>query len=366
MNISKLARKELNNMRAYVPGARIPETMEKYGLNRVVKLASNENPLGPSPKAVEAIINAATGVSMYPDSRCTAAREAIAQKQGVDPDQIIIGNGGEEIIRFICESFINKGEEFIISYLGFGLHTKSAQMMGGKCVSIPMIGDYDYDLEAFLSAVTEKTKIMFITNPNNPTGKIIPKAQMESFLERVPEDVLVLVDEAYFEFAKQNPDYPDCTQYLNQYQNLIVLRTLSKVVGLAGMRIGYAITSKEIAAEMSKLKGTFNVNTLALTAGIAAVADETHIERTIAENNKSFDMMRSYFDKKGLRYLPTSANFLFVDMQMPSTELFETLMQNGVILRPGFQWGEENFMRISSGTVEETEFLLNVLDRVLP
>lgn len=365
MNIAELAREEMKQMRAYVPGARQDDVKEKYGIEHVVKLASNENPLGPSPKAVEAIKNMAASIHIYPDSQYKRARKAISEKLNVDPDQLIIGNGGEEVIRLLCETFLNKGDEVVISELGFGEHFIFSQMMGAECVVVPVTEKCDADLDEFLNKITNKTKMIFVTNPNNPTGKIVPRARMEAFLSKIPENILVMIDEAYFEFARLNPDYPDCTKYLDRYKNLFILRTFSKVTGLAGLRVGYGIADKAIIAEINKIKGAFNVNTLAAEVAIAAVNDDEHVQKTLEINTKSLDMMRAYFDKKGYQYFDTATNFIFVDFGINSAILHENLMEKGVILRPGSLWGQENFMRISSGTIEQTEEVLNVLESVL-
>lgn len=365
MDIQKLARKEMSQLSAYVPGIRSQEAKEKYGLDKVIKLASNENPLGPSPKAIEAMKEAAYMAHIYPDSTAIKVRTLLAEKLGVKVEQIILTAGGEELIKLFCGVFLDKGDEVILSQLGFGLHFRGAQMQGAKLQVVPVKEDYSDDLDEFVNRINDKTKVIFVTNPNNPTGLINSRESIEKFLSRVPENVLVMIDEAYFEFAVEHEEYPDCIQYLDQYPNLIILRTLSKVVGLAGARVGYGVASAEIIAEIMKLKGAFNVNIIAQEGAYAALQDEEHIQKTILENRLSLNMMKEYFDKNGYSYLKPGGNFIFVDLKISSKTVHEDLIKRGVILRPGHLWGVDKFTRISSGTVEETEYLLQVLDQYL-
>ncbi len=365
MNFEKIARKEISMMSTYVPGVREQEVKEKYGLDEIIKLASNENRLGPSPKAIEAIIKAASMGHIYPDSTAMKARKLLAEKHNVGVENIILTAGGEELIKLFCGTFLDKGDETIISELGFGLHFRGSQMQGATVVTIPVKEDCSDDLDEFANQITDKTKVIFITNPNNPTGMINSRDAIAKLLSKVPENVLVMIDEAYFEFAVEYPEYPDCTEFLNQYPNIIILRTLSKVVGLAGVRIGYGIAHPGMIAEIMKLKGAFNVSILAQEATCAALLDVEHIEKTVLENRASLNMLKEYFDKNGLHYLKTGTNFIFVKLGVSSKVAHEDLNKKGVILRPGYLWGRDEFTRISSGTVEETKIVLKVLDEYL-
>jgi|LGOV01.1.fsa_nt_gb histidinol-phosphate aminotransferase len=365
MDISKVVREEMSMMSAYVPGVRQQEVKEKYGLDEVIKLASNENPLGPSPKAIEAIKNAASMGHIYPDSTSMKVRKLLSEKHNVGVDSIILTAGGEELIKLFCGTFLNKGDETIISELGFGLHFRGSQMQGATVVTIPVREDLSDDLDEFANKITDKTKIIFVTNPNNPTGMMNARDDIAKLLSKVPENVLVMIDEAYFEFAVEHPEYPDCTEFLSQYPNIIILRTLSKVVGLAGVRVGYGIASSEIIAEILKLKGAFNVSILGQEAAYAALLDVDHLEKTVLENRESLNMLKEYFDDNGIHYLKTGANFIFVDLGISSKVVHEDLIKKGVILRPGHLWGRDKFTRISSGTVEETETIIKVLDEYL-
>lgn len=367
MDINKITRVELDNLSTYTPGERQSYVEEKYGIpsNEVIKLASNENPLGASPRAIERIKDAADFVSIYPDSLCMSTRELIAEKMGVTSGNVLVSSGGEELFKLIGETFLTGDDEAIIAELGFGLHFKYTQMMGTDIKTIPLKEDFTYDLQGFLDAINEKTKIIFITNPANPIGNIIGKNDLEDFLDKVPDDVLVLLDEAYFEFANIHEDYPNGLDYLSKHSNLMVLRTFSKIAGLAGIRVGYLISSEEIVAALMKVKGVFNVNTLAIAAAEASLQDEDHINKTLMTNKMSLNLMMEYFDKKKIEYIYTYTNFIFVNFARDSRELHETLMSKGVIIRPGHLWKKDEWMRISSGTIEQTEKMLKVFDQVL-
>ncbi|WP_317855183.1 histidinol-phosphate transaminase [Chakrabartyella piscis] len=367
MDFSNIVRPEVGKMSAYVPGVRSQEVKERFGVENIIKLASNENPLGPSPKAIEAICLAAKEGHIYPDSTAMKVRTLLAKKHNVAVGNILLAAGGEEVIRLFCGTFLNAGEETIISQLGFGLHFRSSQMYGGKVVTIPVKEDLSDDLDAFAENITDKTKIVFVTNPNNPTGIMNSRDEIVKLLAKVPSHVLVMIDEAYFEFAVEHEGYPDCTEFLEQYPNLIILRTLSKVVGLAGIRVGYAIAHENMIAEILKLKAAFNVSSIAQEAAYAALLDEEHIERTILENRKSLEMLKKFFEEKGLHYLPTAANFIFVDLGIGSQKAHEDLIREGVILRPGHLWGDiaAPFTRISSGTVAETQVVIDTLEKYL-
>ena len=365
MDFEKIARKEMSKMSTYVPGIRSQEVKEKYGLDRVVKLASNENPLGPSPKAIEAIKVAASMGHIYPDSTAMKVRTLLAKKHNCEVENIILTAGGEELIKLFCGAFLNQGDETIISELGFGLHFRGSQMQGATVVSIPVKEDYSDDLDEFANKISDKTKIVFITNPNNPTGMMNSRDAIANFLTKVPENVLVMIDEAYFEFAVEYPEYPDATEFLAQYPNIIILRTLSKVVGLAGVRVGYGIAHEGMIAEIMKLKGAFNVSILAQEGAYAALLDTDHLEKTVLENRLSLNLLKEYFDKKGYHYLKSGGNFIFVDLGVSSRIVHEDLIEKGVILRPGHLWGRDQFTRISSGTIEETEYILKIMDEYL-
>jgi len=276
----------------------------------------------------------------------------------------VIGNGGEQLLFLIAQTFINEGDEAIMANPSFALYDITVSLMGGKVVSIPLTKDYKHDFKGFIDAITDKTKLVYVCNPNNPTGNIMTKSEIKYLVDNLRDDIILILDEAYYEYAIRNDEYNDGLNTLKNRPNTIILRTFSKVAGLAGLRVGYVISSEEIITEIMKIKGVFNSNKVAQKAAIASLDDQEHIKKTVDLNYESLGKMQEYFDKKGLYYVKTNTNFIFADMNMDSRIVFEELMKRGMIIRPGFLWGEDNFIRISSGTVEQTEKFLKALDEV--
>lgn len=360
----ELFRRELLKFRPYVPGKPIEEVKREYGLSEIEKLASNENQLGPSPLAMEAIIKAVKDINQYPESTAIDLKKDLAAHLSVNAENLVIGNGGEELLSIIAQTFINEGDEVIVAEPSFGIYNTTTGLLGAKIVSVPFIGK-NYDLPGMAAKITDKTKLLYLCSPNNPTGNIITKAELDRFFGMIPDDLVVILDEAYFEFASMDPDYPDGVKYLKKRENTVILRTFSKVAGIAGVRIGYLIASERIAAEMNKVKLTFNVNRLAQEAGRAALKDLDHTRKTVELNRKSLDRMEAYFDEKGLDYFKSHANFIFVDVKRHSGPVFEELLKRGVIVRPGHFWGWNNWIRISTGTLDQTQKLIDRLEEVL-
>lgn len=364
MSEKNLFRKEVLTLKRYVPGKPIEEVKKELGLEDIVKLASNENPLGPSKKAVEAIKKEAENIHIYPDSSAAAVRERLAERYNLTPDQIVLGNGGEEILKFIAATFINEGDEAIMAVPSFGLYATSVAHMGGKPIQIPL-KSYKHDFEAFIENITDKTKLIYVCNPNNPTGNIMTAEDVDYLIDNISDDIVVVLDEAYYEYAIKNPQYPIGLDILKKRPNTILLRTFSKVAGLAGIRTGYALTSKEIVNEMTKVKGVFNANRLAQVASIAALEDQVHIDKTVELNYESMGRMVEYFEKKDLEYIKSNSNFIFVNISSDSRIVFQKLLEQGVIVRPGFLWNWDEWIRVSTGTMEQTERFIEVLDIVL-
>lgn len=359
-----LFRNELSELRPYVPGKPIEEVQKEYGLDEVIKLASNENQLGPSPKAVEAVKKEAENINVYPDPGSMALRNAIAKKLGVEYDNIVVGNGGEQILQIIAQTFINPGDELITSDTTFTILGIWVDHLGGKNVTVPM-ADYKQDFKGYIEKINENTKLIYVCNPNNPLGNIMTKDEIEYLVENVPEDVVIVFDEAYYDFAKVNPDYPETIELLKKRPNTIILRTFSKVTGIAGVRVGYVVTSKEIATEMSKVKGTFNVNRLAQAAALGALEDEEHIEKTVELNYKSLAIMEECFESLGLEYIKSNANFVFVNVNQDSKIISNELLKRGIVIKAGSIWGWDTWLRVSTGTVEQTEKFAAVLKEIL-
>ncbi len=364
--MKELFRKEMESLESYTPGKPIEDVMREYGLTRVIKLASNENPLGPSPKAVEALKEELASIHIYPDPGVVELKAAIAKKHGVAPEQILCTNGGEAAIQMVSISMLNEGDEVVVGDPSFSLYDIGAQLMGATVRRIPLRPeDGNYDLDTMLEAVNEKTKIFYLCNPNNPTGTIVTKDSLKKVVERLPEDVVLFLDEAYFEFAQIYPEYPDGLDILKTRPRTIVLRTFAKVCGIAGLRVGYIVSTPEVITEVSKTSTVFNVNRLAQRAALAALEDEEHIEKSVALARASLSRMMEYFNQRGWRYIKAAGNFIFVDVGTDTRKVYIDLQKEGVIVRPGFLWKWDNWLRISSGTMEETEILVEALDKVL-
>lgn len=358
-------RKELTTLKKYVPGKPIEEVKKEYGLTDIVKLASNENPLGPSQKAVEAIKKEAEKIHIYPEGGAPELTEALAQKIGVQPGQVMFGNGGEEIIKMLAYAMVSPGDEVIFAWPSFSLYDIATNLMGGVSVRIPMADDFKHDFKAFADAVTDATKMIYVCNPNNPTGNIMTADEVDELIKMIPDHVLLVLDEAYYEFARVNPDYPDGLKILRDRPNTVLIRTFSKVAGLAGIRVGYMISSEDIISEMTKVKNVFNVNRLAQAAGLAALEDDGHINNTVNLNYISIGMMEEFFENRQLAYISSNANFVWVNTGHDSRIVNEELLKRGVIIRPGFLWGSDPYIRVSTGTIEQTQRFIDACEDVL-
>lgn len=362
--VKNLFRKELSSLRPYVPGKPIEEVQREYGIEEVVKLASNENQLGPSPKAVEAVRREVENINIYPDPGSMELRQKLAEKYGLEVDNIVVGNGGEQLLQVIAQTFINPGDELVTSDTTFTILGIWVDHLGGKNIVVPMDG-YKQDFKGYVEKITDNTKLIYVCNPNNPLGNIMTKDEVEYLVDNVPDDIVIIFDEAYYDFAKVNPDYPETVEILKKRPNTVILRTFSKVTGIAGLRVGYVFTSKEIATEMSKVKGTFNVNRLAQAAALGALEDEEHIRKTVELNYKSLSMMEEAFEELGLEYIKSNANFVFVNTNKDSKAVSQDLLKRGIVIKAGDIWGWNTWLRVSTGTVEQTEKFVVALKEVL-
>lgn len=360
----KLFKNEVELIRPYVPGKPVEELQRELGLKEIEKLASNENPLGPSPKAVEAIIKEVQNINIYPDADGIKLKKKLAEKYNLSPRNIVLGNGGEELLKMISETFINLGDEAIMAETTFGKYASDVLLMGGVAIQLPL-KDYKHDFEGFINKITDKTKLIYVCNPNNPTGNIMTKDEVEYLVKNVPEDIVIVFDEAYCDYAIKNPEYPKTLNILKERSNTIILRTFSKVSGIAAVRVGYLFTSEEIAETMGKVKLTFGVNRLAQAAAIGALQDDEHIEKTVDLNYKSLAMMEKYFEEKNFEYIKSYANFIFVNVNKDSKTVFQKLLEKGIIIRAGFLWGWDNWLRVTTGTIEQTEKFITKLNEVL-
>src|SRR5213596_3486739 len=347
----------------YEPGKPIEELEREFGLTDVIKLASNENPLPPSERVLKAIADALPHLNRYPDGSAHYLRVALARRHGLTPEHIIMGNGSNELIELIVRSFLRPGEEAVIPHPSFVVYPMVVQAAGGIRVVVTL-KNHRLDLEAMARAVTPMTKLVFIANPNNPTATIVTVEEVEDFMARVPDKVIVVFDEAYLEFA-QGPDFPDSLQYLRQGRKVAVLRTFSKAASLAGLRVGYAIADPDCVALLNRIRAPFNVNSLAQVAALAALEDDSHVLECLRMNEAGRHFLCDEFTSMGLKYVPSRANFILLDVARSGSDVFQRLLKEGVIVRPMSSFGMETALRVTIGTPEENRRLIKALKKVL-
>lgn len=354
-------RPELLKLSDYVPGKSIEEIRAKYGLTEVVKLASNENPLGASPKAVEAYHEIANSLHLYPRGDAPKLINAIADFYGVNTNQIVIGNGSDEIIDMVGKAFIRQGDNCIGITPTFSVYKFTTLSNGADFIGVGE-GEVRASLDDLAKAVNDKTRVAFICNPNNPTGAYYTEAEIRDFLKKVPQNVLVFLDEAYAEFATA-PDYPNMAKFVREYPNLFVNRTFSKIYGLAGLRVGYAFSNAEVIRALWKVKPPFDVNQAAQVAAIAALGDKEHVQATRKMNTEGIDVLTREFEALGLKVLPTQANFICVKIGERAKELVAFLEQNGMIVRGLTSFGMPEYIRVTVGKPEENAFLMELVKK---
>jgi histidinol-phosphate aminotransferase len=360
--IWKLANPQLRDLAVYEPGKPIEETASKLGVHpdSIIKLASNENPLGASPKAIEAMHAALENAPLYPDGGSFYLREALAGRLGFAPENIILGNGSNEVIEFLGHAFLHSGDDVITSEYAFIAYKLIATLFGACTIEAPS-SDYQQDLEAMLDAITPKTRVIFIANPNNPTGALISQGKIDKFMSRLPENIIVVFDEAYFEFL-DNPS--DTLQYVREDRNIVVLRTFSKIHGLAGLRIGYGIARSGLIAVLDKTRQPFNVNSIAHAGALAALKDEAHQHETKRVVDQGRAYLQEQFAAMKLHFMPGAANFIMVNVG-DGAAVFEKLLARKIIVRPlkGYQLPE--WVRISVGTMEQNKQCIAALKEIL-
>ncbi len=363
MSIESFANQHVLELVAYQPGKPIEETARELGLDPhdIVKLASNENPLGPSPKAVEAVARAAAGVNIYPDGAAFRLRSAIAEFCGVEFDQTVVGTGSSEVIELMCHALLNPQAEVVAARHAFSMYPVMSQLFGSTYVEVPNKPDWTHDLNGFLDAVTDRTRIIFITNPTNPVGTVVTQQEIDEFMDKVPEHVLVCFDEAYREFS-DNP--PDTLKFVREGRNVIVLRTFSKAYGLAGLRVGYGVAPEHVTGMLHKARAPFNLHVLAQEAALAALADAEHVRRTVENNAAGMRFYEDAFREMGLEWIPSQGNFILVKVGQ-GRKVFNDMLARGVIVRAQDGYGLPEWIRISIGTPAENARCLEVLREVL-
>lgn len=349
----------------YSPGKPIAEVERELGITGIIKLASNENAIGPSPKAIEAVKKMAAKMHLYPDASCHNLRNALADKIGLQPNNLVFGNGSDDIIHLIGITFLNEGDEVIQAHPSFVRYEAAATLNNCKCHLVPLTADWVHDLEAMAERVNSQTRLVFIANPNNPTGTIVSRAALDTFLSKMPDRVLTVIDEAYYEYAVSSPNYPQCLDYVREAKNVIVLRTFSKAYGLAGYRIGWGAMSAEIAQWLERTREPFNVNYMAQEAAIAALGDDAHIQHTLKTNEDGKLAFYATFNALNLPYPQTYGNFVWVDVRRNCREVFQALLHKGVITRTGDIFGAPTHLRVTIGTESENAKFLTALREVL-
>lgn len=342
----------------YVPGKPIEELERELGISNSIKLASNENPLGPSPGAMKEIKDSFPDLNRYPDGAGYYLKNALSEMLSISPDELILGNGSNELLDIAARTYLQAGDEAVMASPSFVVYGMAVQSVGGRSIQVPL-KDYRHDLETMADAITPKTKMMFIANPNNPTGTINTKDEFDSLMEKVTDDMLIVVDEAYYEYVSAS-DYADSMKHFRADKNVLILRTFSKIYGLAGLRIGYGIAKKDILTDMNRLREPFNTNSLAQKAALAALRDTEHV----ANSRKTNDTGREYLYKElstlGIAYVPTEANFIYMPIE-DSVAINNGLMKKGIIIRP---MGPKA-IRVTIGLPEENRRFIQALKEVI-
>jgi len=358
-----LIRPSIRGLTPYSPGKPISEVQRELGLTDIIKLASNENPLGPSPAALRAMQEALEEVRLYPDNDSYELREAVSKRLGFPPEQVVVGRGSDEVIHMIGLAFLRPGEESIMPEPPFTLYEFTTQLMGGVQVRVPL-RDFTYDLPAMAERFSEKTKLVFFANPNNPTGTMVRKDAVAKFMSELPPQAIMVFDEAYREYV-DDPEYPDGLDYVREGANALVLRTFSKVYALAGLRIGYGVGPPHLMKWLQNVREPFNVSSVAQAGALASLDDEDQVKRAAEANREGKKYLYAEFERMGLRYVPTQANFIFVDAGKDSRAVFSQLLRRGVIVRTGDIFGFPTFVRVTIGTPEQNERFIRALEEVL-
>ncbi len=364
-----LATPGVRGLQPYQPGKPISELEREYGVRDAIKLASNENPLGPSPAALEAARNVLGEISRYPDGNGFSLKRALAERLDVELNRITLGNGSNDILEIIARAFLAPGLEAVFSQHAFAVYPIATQAVGATARVVPALSaergqQYGHDLTAMAAAITAKTRIVFIANPNNPTGTWLRSDELLAFLEQVPREVIVVLDEAYVEYVSE-ADYPDSVPWLGRFPNLILTRTFSKAYGLAGLRVGFALSHPQVADVLNRVRQPFNVNIVALAAATAALGDRAHLEATHKLNQAGLAQWVEAAAELGLGYIPSVGNFICLDVARPAADVYERLLHEGVIVRPVANYGLPTHLRITVGLAQENRRAIAALRKVL-
>ena len=361
---ASLVAENITRLKPYIPGKPIEQVQKELGLTDVIKLASNESARGPSPRAIAAIQEAAAGIAIYPDGSAPILRAAVAQRLSIPEETLIFGNGSDELLLLLCQTFLTPGvSQTVQAHPSFAMYEIYPTLVNAQIIKVPLT-DYTHDLDAMADAITPRTKIVFIANPNNPTGTFVARPAVERFLNRLPEGVIAVFDEAYGEYV-EHPDPADLIPCVLEGRNIVVTRTFSKAYALAGVRVGYAIARPEIIGYLNRARSPFNVNILAQAGALAAWNDPDHLAESVRLNLEGKHRLYASLKERGLGYIPSEANFVLIDVRRDSRAVFEALMREGVIVRPGAGLGLPQHIRVTIGTPAQMAQFLEALDKVL-
>lgn len=367
-DFKKLAAPGVQKLNPYIPGKPISELERELGIDNIIKLASNENPLGPSPKAMAAIQQEMSELALYPDGNGFALKKALAEKHGVEMSCITLGNGSNDVLVLLAEAFLTPEHNAIYSQFSFAVYPIAIQAVGAEHQMIPALpwqanSPLGCDLDLMLSSINEQTRMIFIANPNNPTGSFLGKEQLHEFIKAVPEEVIVVLDEAYLEYAPLD-ERVDGSEWLTEFENLVITRTFSKAYGLAGFRVGYALSHPDIANVLNRIRQPFNVNSLALAAAEAAIGDDEFLAKSMLVNAHGMQLLEEACQKHKLRYAPSKGNFLLIDFGSDAMPIYQQMLALGVITRPVANYGLPQCLRITIGSEAQMQRMVAVLGQV--
>lgn len=356
-------RPNIENIKPYVPGKPIEEVERELNITGVVKLASNENPLGPSAKALEAINRYSKDISLYPDQNCFELTASLAKRLEMAPENIVIGNGSDEVMLLIAIAYISAGDEVILSQNTFSTYETVSSFMEASIKKVNL-NNFTYDLKAMAKAISAKTKLIWICNPNNPTGTMNTKKELDALISKVGPNTMVVIDEAYGDYV-ESADYPDSLEYVRAGKNVIVLRTFSKIFGLAGLRVGYGMARPGTIKFLRLVRMPFSVNRLAQLAATAGLADSGHVEKSRKNNSEGKKYLYAELDRLGVSYVKTEANFIFIDLKSDADMVFMELMRRGVIVRPLSSFGMPRAIRVTVGTPEQNSRFIQAFSEAI-
>ena len=359
----------VRSLEPYQPGKPLEELQREFGITEPLKLASNENPLGPSPLALKALQERYHDVSVYPDGNGYALKQALARHLGVDPECITLGNGSNDVLELVARAFLGPGRAAVFSEHAFAVYPIVTQAVGAtariaKANSPQSVMPYGHDLASIAQLIDQDVRVVFVANPNNPTGTYVTRTELERFLASTPEDTIVVVDEAYFEYVRE-PDYPNSLDWLMTHPGMVVTRTFSKIYGLAGLRVGYCVSHPQIAELLNRVRQPFNVNGLAQVAALAALDDEQHLHESVRINTDGLEELVAACGARELGYIPSVANFLCIDVGGSALPVYQSLLRQGVIVRPVANYGLPNHLRVTVGRGQDNERVMLALDEAL-